>query len=90
MSLGLLCPHCGQEHEDPFEVLDPDRLESMRCEACAKPFSFAIMECHRCAHEQVFTWAHEPAAKVLDLLTCEQCSSTLRCADAPHEQESIE
>lgn len=89
MSFGLSCPHCGQEHEDPFEVLDPDRLEQMRCEGCAKPFWFAIMECHRCAHEKVFTWSHAPALQALDLLSCDQCGSTFRYADASHEEEGV-
>jgi transcription elongation factor Elf1 len=89
LSLKLSGPHCEAEHADQFEVLDPDKLDRMRCDACEKTFSFAIMECHRCAHEQVFTWAHEPAPTVLDMLTCEQCGSTFRFHDATDEQENI-
>jgi transcription elongation factor Elf1 len=88
MSLMLSCPHCQAEHTDPFEVLDSNKLDQIRCDECGRHFSFAIMECHRCAHEQVFTWPHEPAESVLDLLTCEQCGSTFRYHDAPDEQET--
>lgn len=89
MSMKLPCPHCQTEHPDLFEVLDSNVLGQMRCEACKHTFSFAIMECHRCAHEKVFTWPHEPAATVLDMLTCEQCGSTFRYQDAKDEQENF-
>lgn len=84
----LHCPFCEHAHEDPFEVLDSDVLDSMKCEECAKTFWYAIMECHRCAHEQTFTWPHEPASESLDQLTCESCGSTFRVNDGQAEQEA--
>jgi hypothetical protein len=68
--------------------LDPNVLDRMRCEACEQTFSFAIMECHRCDNERVFTWSHEPAVTALDMLTCDQCGSTFRYHDAEDQQAS--
>ncbi|MBA3773588.1 MAG: hypothetical protein H0X13_14200 [Ramlibacter sp.] len=83
--LKLPCPHCGNRHEDLLEVLDPDKIDSMHCEECRRQLWFSIMECHRCANEQVFTWAHEPEVHALDMLTCEACGSPFRRQDGPDE-----
>jgi transcription elongation factor Elf1 len=72
------CPHCEHEHEDDWEVLLPDQMGSMRCEACRQEFAFAIVECHQCGNEQAFSWTHTPSADALDLLTCEACGSICR------------
>lgn len=77
-SLTFSCPHCGHKHEDSLEVLEPDIADSMRCEGCAQSFSVALMECHRCAAEQVHTWRGEPATGVLETLKCHTCGNTLR------------
>ena len=79
------CPRCQHAHDDPFEVFDSDRLHSLRCEHCRQDFSFAIMECHRCAHEEVFTWPQAPSEVALSLLTCESCGSTFRFNDDSDE-----
>ena len=79
--LELPCPHCGHLHDDPFDVLEQDQLESMRCEACGKPFWFAIMECHRCGDERVHTWSAPQEPALLDQLTCESCVTTYRDLD---------
>jgi hypothetical protein len=85
-TLTLNCPRCGNPHEDPFEVLGPDALESMRCEACREKFWFAIMEC-RCGREHPFSWLRQPAPTALDLLSCESCGQTIRIPDAEHEPD---
>lgn len=72
------CPHCGHEHEDDWEVLLPDQMDSMRCEACRQEFAFAIVECHQCGNEQAFSWTHTPSPEAIDLLTCEACGSICR------------
>jgi len=89
-SLRITCPHCHEEHDDPFEVLASDQLHSMLCEGCGARFWLAIMECHRCAAEQTFTWGHQPEVAALDLLTCDPCGSTFRYHDAETEQERSE
>lgn len=86
--LYIQCPHCEHEAEDFFEVLDPDVLDDMRCENCGKHFSFALMECHRCANEQIFTWPHKPSSSALDMLTCEACGSTFRYSDETQQNEA--
>ncbi len=86
-TLILSCPHCEEEHQDAFEVLNADSIESMRCDACNKQFWFAIMECHRCANEQTFTWTQLPTLEVPDGLTCEACGSTFRYHDDTSEPE---
>jgi transcription elongation factor Elf1 len=80
--LKIFCPHCNHASEDSFEVLDPDTIDAMRCEHCEKQFWFAIMECHACGHEQVFTWMHQASAAALSMLTCEACGTTFRRDDA--------
>lgn len=85
--LKLHCPNCRTAHEDPFEVLDADEIDSMCCEECKRQFWFAIMECHHCAHEQAFIWNHQPAPAALDLLTCEACTSTFRYQHATVEEQ---
>jgi ribosomal protein L40E len=90
MSFNLLCPFCQHKHDDPFEVLNPDRLDVMRCEKCKAKFSFAIMECHRCAHEQVFSWPQAPSADALDMLICEECNRTLRYQNATITHEQVQ
>jgi uncharacterized OB-fold protein len=85
----LTCPHCTYEHEDMFEVLDTDSLDAMRCEGCKEIFTFALMECHRCANEQAFSWRHPPLATALDQLTCEACGNTFRYPHAYQEDELL-
>lgn len=74
----LNCPHCHSAQDDPFEVLDVDRVEAMGCEACGQRFFFAIMECHRCANDDAVSWLDEPPPSVLDELTCGKCGATYR------------
>jgi hypothetical protein len=88
-ALVLFCPYCTHESFDDFDVLDPDVLDKMRCESCKKEFSFALMECHRCAHEQTFSWKKEPPATALDLLTCSSCDSTFRYPNAYQEGQPL-
>lgn len=83
----LHCPFCEHGHKDPFEVLDTNALDSMKCEACSAVFWFAIMECERCAHEQTFSWPQQPSSAVLDLLTCEACGNAFRKCNETSEQE---
>lgn len=87
-TLCICCPHCENEAEDFFEVINPDIIDKMRCENCGKQFSFALMECHRCANEQVFTWPHEPSETALDMLTCEACGSTFRYSDETKQDQT--
>lgn len=87
-TLRICCPYCEHEAEDFFEVLDPDVIDKMRCEGCGKFFHYALMECHRCANEQVFTWPHEPSSAALDMLTCEACGSTFRYSDETRQDQA--
>ena len=87
--LVVSCPYCAREICDVFDVLDSDVIDKMRCEACRKEFSFALMECHRCAGEQIFNWKKEPPATILDSLTCACCDSTFRYPNAYQESESL-
>jgi type IV secretion system protein VirB11 len=90
-ALQIHCPHCDHASEDLFGVLDPDAIDTMRCEQCANPFCLAIMECQRCAHEQVFTWGPQPPDVSLSMLTCETCGNTSRRNNgAVQEKEQLE
>ena len=84
MSIELHCPHCQHAHDDPWEVLDVDKIDQMKCEGCHRAFHFALMECQRCAEETAHSWAHAPAPEALRLLTCPDCGATYRdeAADA--------
>ena len=70
------CTACGHGHADDFEVLPADTLGSLRCEACRVVFWSVVMNCHRCAHEQAFSWPQKPPDETLPLLTCPRCLST--------------
>lgn len=74
-ALQFSCPHCSHGFDDPYEVLDDNKLLDIRCDACGKHFSLAIMECHRCAREEPFTWAVQPPPGALPQLTC-ACGAT--------------
>ena len=41
----LVCPHCGQEHQDSWEIMgdmsDGD-VDETDCEKCDKPFKFTV------------------------------------------------
>ncbi len=87
--LVMLCPYCEHESCDVFDVLNSDVIDKMRCETCRNEFSFALMECHRCASEKIFSWKKEPSATVLDSLTCECCDSTFRYPDAYQEGKPL-
>ena len=90
MSLVFHCPHCQHLKEDPFEVLDQNVIDWMKCEACEKRFYFAIVECHRCAFENVYCWPAEPPSETLALLTCPKCQSTyLRNENSDLEEPGI-
>jgi transcription elongation factor Elf1 len=87
-TLKIVCPHCDHASEDGFEVLDLDTIDAMLCEHCGRQFWFFIMECHRCAHEQVLTWAHQPPPEALAMLTCEACQATFQCSNGFVQEES--
>lgn len=69
------CPHCGNGFEDPYEVLDDNRVLEVRCDECRREFAAATMECHRCGREETFVWPTVPSADALPMLTC-SCSTT--------------
>jgi len=87
-ALKIPCPHCDHASEDEFEVFDADAIDAMRCEHCSRQFWFSIMECHRCVHEQVFTWAHQPPSEALTMLTCEACQATFQRSHGFVQEES--
>ena len=76
MNLPLLCPRCEHLQEDPFEVLDQNQLDCMKCEQCEQAFHFVILDCPRCAREAAFSWLVEPPRAALSLLNCPSCYST--------------
>lgn len=88
-ALVLSCPYCTHESFDVFDVLNSDVVDEMHCERCKKKFFFALMECHRCANEQIFSWKEAPPTTALDFLTCACCDSTFRYPNAYQEGESI-
>jgi uncharacterized OB-fold protein len=69
----LVCPCCGFETKDTWEVLDQGCIDEMRCESCSKIFVFALMECNRCGVEQGFSWLTHPADDALDHMNCDAC-----------------
>ena len=83
----LRCPHCKHRHEDEFDVLDTDALGSMKCEACRSTFWFAVMECHRCAHEEAFAWPSHLSESELSLHVCWACRRTFRYHEDSSDQE---
>ena len=83
----LRCPRCEYEHEDGFDVLDTDALGSMKCGACRSTFWFAVMECHRCAHEEAFEWPGTLSESELRLLVCRACCRTFRYHEDSPDQE---
>jgi transposase-like protein len=34
----IVCPHCGYEFEDSYELADPDREQQFECNECSKDF----------------------------------------------------
>ena len=83
----LRCPRCENEHEDVFDVLDADALECLRCENCRTLFWFAVMECHRCAHEEAFAWPSPLSESDLSLLVCWACRRLFRYHEDSSDQE---
>ncbi len=63
--LSFLCPRCGHEHHDDYEVIDLTVPIDWRCMACTRIFSVLLTECPHCATETVtvaLTEAEQPAA----------------------------
>jgi hypothetical protein len=69
------CPHCGNAFDDLWEVLPSGCVDEMLCDACQKPFSFALMNCERCDAETSFTWAMPPPSDTVEALACVACKS---------------
>ena len=78
MALALFCAHCEFQIEDPFEVLQTERVTALSCERCRRPFWFVIAECERCADDVVRMWKSEPGPDALSRLSCEGCGHSLR------------
>jgi hypothetical protein len=74
MTLHFSCPHCGAAESDPWELLDADCVQVIRCDHCAEHHYLAVMDCAECTHETVFSFRNRPAAGVLRGLRCERCS----------------
>lgn len=87
MSLVLACPHCQHLQEDPFEILLPNGIDWMKCEACEKPFFFAILECEYCAFESGYSWLAEPLPEALSLKICPACSRPHSCHETSNTSE---
>ena len=83
----LRSPYCEHRHRDEFDVLNTDALGSMNCEACRTTFWFAIMECHRCAHEKAFEWPSTLSEFELRGLVCKACGKTFRYHEDSPDQE---
>jgi uncharacterized OB-fold protein len=77
----LVCPCCGFETEDTWEVLNQGCIDEMRCESCSKIFVFALMECNHCGVEQGISWLNRPADEVFDHMNCEACGHVYREPD---------
>jgi transcription elongation factor Elf1 len=86
--LNIACPFCGHAHEDCFEILDTNKMDSMRCHSCRKSFALMLMECERCADEQMFVWSEVPPAIEVVGLACQACGEKYRHADASDEHEA--
>lgn len=85
ITLEFNCPHCTHSFDDPYEVLDENRVIDIRCEACGKHFALAIMDCHRCGREEAFAWPTAPPPEALPRLTCTCGASFL--ASTGHEED---
>ncbi len=73
LTLQIICPHCGQREDDPYEVLATGRLESLRCASCHCTFHVALMECLACADEWQFGWREPPSPSRFKQLACAHC-----------------
>lgn len=87
MELQFACPHCGDAKADDWELLDANRVQTIRCNRCGEHFHLAVMECLPCAHETVFRWGIRPAGSTLAGLRCEGCGRPF--ASNSHADEGI-
>lgn len=72
-SLVLRCPHCGQAGIDLFECLDHGVIGPICCEGCGRKFLCLLLECLKCANEDVFTWIQAPSETEMKELACSTC-----------------
>ena len=67
------CPHCGETHSDPFEVLNTSEKFLVHCDACHEPFHLMVFECGRCDGETALTWTEEDTPEQVEHPRCAHC-----------------
>jgi transcription elongation factor Elf1 len=75
--LSFACPHCGAIEVDDFEVLAPDKMYVLGCDACKRRFHLLLAECVYCAEESVLTWAAVPTPSEIRSAACRRCGEPL-------------
>lgn len=75
--LSYACPHCGAVEVDDFEVLAPDEMHVLGCDACKRRFHLLLVECSNCAEECVLTWTAVPTPSQIRSATCHRCGEPL-------------
>lgn len=75
--LSFACPHCGATEVDDFEVLTPDEMHVLGCDACKRRFHLLLAECDICAEECVLTWTAVPSPSQIRSATCHRCGEPL-------------
>lgn len=76
-AIQVTCPHCGQTDVDDLELLAPDEMHALACEACTRRFHLAIYECAHCGDETVCAWPAVPTPAQIRMASCRHCGHLL-------------
>ncbi len=80
--MSLSCPSCGTAINDSWECLTENEVHDLTCAHCGNCFRGAILECLRCATDEVVT---SQLNIEISTLACKACGSNF--LDLDHDDE---
>jgi len=80
--ISLSCPSCGTSIHDGWEGLTENEVHDLTCADCGNRFRGAVLECPRCAADEVVTSQSDIEIVTLN---CKACGSNI--FDLDHDDE---
>ena len=71
--LSIQCRQCGLGESDDYEVVEVNKIQSMRCTGCGTVMHFAVIECSGCGAETLVSLSSPQASEELRSCVCAAC-----------------
>jgi hypothetical protein len=84
--ISLRCPSCGIASNDGFECLAENEVHELTCAQCGNRFQAVILDCLRCADDDVI--ASQSDIDVSNLV-CKACGSNIFGLEHDDETSSL-